>query len=392
MITRRQRGCPTDGELRFAIEADDTSMSSVRAHIDQCAACQERGEELRAAADWSTQAIAGLAEDGGDPDVNLAYNRFRTLAAGGPVADSAGGSRMGQLFAARSMRAATAVVATIAVVVAVTFTPMRTMADDFLNQFRVQKFAAVTIPMDMLAPLEGLAGAELGEGDMQGFQDALGQLGALDTTFEFDEHNLPDPITLEEAEAQFGDIDEPDDLPAGFDSAPNAYLTEAGSASYEMDTATAQMFIDALNLPIYSLPDPEQYPTLEFGVDVPAGAVLEYQNEAGERIVVGQMASPSLQFPDGLDMNALREDILQFPGLPADLVAQLRAIDDWESTLIIPVPEGAESEDVTINGEPGLLITHELGSAILWEKDGILYGVIGQVSDDEVRDVADSMQ
>jgi hypothetical protein len=299
---------------------------------------------------------------------------------------------MGQLFATRSMRAATAVVATIAVVVAVTFTPMRTMADDFLNQFRVQKFAAVTIPMDMLAPLEGLAGADLSEGDMQGFQDALGQLGALDTTFEFDEHALPDPVTLEEAEAQFGDIAEPDDLPAGFDSAPNAYLTEAGSASYALDNATAQTFIDALNLPIYSLPDPEQYPTLEFGVDVPAAAALEYQNEAGERIVVGQMASPSLQIPDGLDMNALREDFLQFPGLPSDLVAQLRAIDDWESTLIIPVPEGAESENITINGEPGLLITHELGSAILWEKDGILYGVIGQVSDDEVRDVADSMQ
>jgi anti-sigma factor RsiW len=392
MITRRQRGCPTDGELRFAIESDDTAMSSVRAHIDQCAACHARSAELRDAADWSTRAISGLAGDGGEPDVNLAYNRFRTLAAGGSVADSAGGSRMGQLFAARSMRAATAVVATLAVVVAVTFTPMRTMADDFLNQFRVQKFAAVTIPMDMLAPLEGLAGADLSEGDMQGFQDALGQLGELDTTFEFDEHNLPDPITLEEAEAQFGDIEEPGDLPDGFDNAPNAYLSEAGSASYEMDTATAQMFIDALNLPIYSLPDPEQYPTLDFGVDVPAGAVLEYQNAAGERIVVGQMASPSLQIPDGLDMNALREDILQFPGLPSDLVAQLRAIDDWESTLIIPVPEGAESEDITINGEPGLLITHELGSAILWEKDGILYGVIGQVSDDEVRDVADSMQ
>ncbi|HYI15751.1 MAG TPA: DUF4367 domain-containing protein, partial [Thermomicrobiales bacterium] len=108
--------------------------------------------------------------------------------------------------------------------------------------------------------------------------------------------------------------------------------------------------------------------------------------------VVGQMASPSLNIPDGINMDALREDILQFPGLPADLVAQLRAIDDWESTLIIPIPEGATSDDITINGEPGLLIEHNLGSAVLWEKDGILFAVIGQVSDDEVRDIADSMQ
>ena len=40
----------------------------------------------------------------------------------------------------------------------------------------------------------------------------------------------------------------------------------------------------------------------------------------------------------------------------------------------------------------GLLITAEEGSAILWQKDGILYAVAGQVSADAVRDVADSMQ
>jgi anti-sigma factor RsiW len=72
-------------------------------------------------------------------------------------------------------------------------------------------------------------------------------------------------------------------------------------------------------------------------------------------------------------------------------VAQLRAIDDWENTLIIPIPEGAESDDVTVNGEPGLLIEHDLGTAVLWEEDGILYAVVGQVSADEVQDIADSM-
>jgi len=391
-MNRRHRGCPTDGELRIALDADDATASPIRDHANQCAACHERLTQMQATADWSSQMIAGLAVDRGEPDVNLAYNRFRTQVAGGPVTERAGGSRMGQFFATGTMRAASAAVAVVAVVVAITFTPMRTVADDFLNQFRVQKFAAVTIPMDTFAPLQMLAGTSFDDEDAQGMMDAFDQFGVLDTTFEFDEHGMPDPLTLEDAEAQFGDIDEPSDLPDGYASGPTAYLTEAGSASYSIETETAQAMIDALNLPIYSLPDPEQYPMLEFGADIPAAALLEYQNDAGERIVVGQMASPSLNFPDGLDMNALREDILQFPGLPADLVAQLRAIDDWESTLIIPVPEGAETDDISINGEPGLLITHELGSAILWEKDGILFAVIGQVSDDDVREVADSMQ
>lgn len=299
---------------------------------------------------------------------------------------------MGQLFATRPMRAASAFVAVIAVIAAVTLSPMRTVADDFLNQFRVQKFAAVTIPMDMVSPLQSAMMDSMSEEDKARLKDELGNLGAFDTSFEFDMENLPASMTLEEAEAVFGEIDTPDDLPDGFDDAPNAYVTEAGSASYALDTANAQSMIDALNLPIYSLPDAAAYPTLEFGANIPAAAMLEYQDADGKRVVVGQMISPTLDIPDGVDMDALREDILRFPGLPADLVAQLRAIDDWESTLIIPVPEGADSENITINGEPGLLIEHALGSAVLWEKDGMLFAVIGQVAEDEVREIADSMQ
>jgi len=299
---------------------------------------------------------------------------------------------MGQLFERQSMRAASALVAVVAVVAAMTFTPMRTVADDFLNQFRVQTFAAVTIPMDMISPLQSAALDGMSEEDKQRFEDELNQLGAFDTTFEFSKDNLPAPTSLDEAEALFGVIDAPDDLPDGFDGAPNAYLSEAGTASYALDTANAQALIDELGLPIYALPDPALYPTLEFGANVPAAAILEYTNDDGKKIMVGQMASPTLDIPDGVDMDALREEILRFPGLPTDLVAQLRSIEDWETTLIIPIPEGATSDDITINGEPGLLIEHTLGSAVLWEKDGVLYAVIGQVSGDEVRDIADSMQ
>ena len=298
---------------------------------------------------------------------------------------------MGRLFERRAFRAASAVAAVVAVVVAVTFTPMRTVADDFLNQFRVQKFAAITIPMDMVTPLESTMFDSMTAEDKQQLHDQLEQLGAFDTTFTFDQDNLPAPVTPDEAEALYGEFDTPDDLPDGFDGAPNAYVTEAGSASYALDVANAQALIDEIGLPIYALPDPAVVPTLEFSANIPAAVVLEYTNASGEKVIAGQMASPSLNIPNGINMNDLREEILRFPGLPADLVAQLRAIDDWENTLIVPIPEGATSDDVTINGEPGLLIEHELGSAILWERDGILYAVIGQVSADDVEDIADSM-
>lgn len=392
MKIRRHRGCPTDGELRLSLDTEDAVASSVQTHIGQCADCLQRMDAIKRDAAQSARAVSALSTEPADVDVTRAYSRFRTGMAGQPAGAISGGSRMGQLFAMRSMRAASAVVAVLAVVVAVTFSPMRTMADDFLNQFRVQKFAAVTIPMDMLSPLQSVATAGMSDEEKQQLHDELSQLGAFDTTFQYDEEHLPASMTLDEAEAQFGNIDEPDDIPDGFGSEPEAYLTEAGSASYSLNTAEAQDLIDQLGLPIFSLPNPEQYPTLTFTANIPAAAVLEYTNPDGERIVVGQMASPTLDIPDGVDMDALREEFLRFPGLPADLVAQLRSIDDWESTLIIPIPEGATSENITINGEPGLLIEHSLGSAVLWEKDGVLHAVIGQVSADAARDVADSTQ
>ncbi|MFW6075919.1 MAG: DUF4367 domain-containing protein, partial [Chloroflexota bacterium] len=66
---------------------------------------------------------------------------------------------------------------------------------------------------------------------------------------------------------------------------------------------------------------------------------------------------------------------------------------DWESTLIVPVPEEASSSDVTVDGQPGLLITKDddSGAVVLWEDDGQLYVVAGTESGDTLLDVASSL-
>ncbi len=391
MNIARRRGCPTDGELRLAIQEDCSVESAVQSHLDSCGSCRQTFHALNDAATTSSHALSALTSESTSVNVDMAYARFRSAMATQSQREVSGG-RMRQLFERRSMRTVSAFVAIIAVVLTVSLSPMRTVADDFLNQFRVQKFAAVTIPMDMISPIQSAALSGLTDADKQRLEEEFNKLGAFDTTFPYDKDSLPAPVTLDEAEAQFGDIDAPDDLPDGFDAVPNAYLTEAGSASYALNTANAQALIDSLGLPIYSLPDADVFPTLEFTANVSAAAILEYQDADGKKIIVGQMASPTLDIPEGVNMDDLREEILRFPGLPTDLVAQLRSIEDWETTLIIPIPEGATSDDITINGEPGLLIEHALGSAVLWEKDGVLYAVIGQASDDEIRKVADSMQ
>lgn len=298
---------------------------------------------------------------------------------------------MNRLWNARGMRGGISVLVALAVLMVVVATPARGLADGVLGRFRVQKFAAVTIPMDVVQQLQSGVG-NLSDTDKQALKQQFDKLGTFNTTLGM--QSARQVASIDEARAQYGNLNVPGQLPAGFDVAPTVYVSDAGTASYTLNTAEAQGLIDRLGLPIYSLPDAAQYPSLTFNLNVPKAAVLDYQNAAGQRLLVGQMASPTLTTPDGVDMNLLREDLLGLPGLPTDLVAQLRAIDNWQNTLIIPVPQGARTDDITMNGEPALYIEggNGEGSVVLWQKGGVLYVVAGQVSRDALLATADALQ
>lgn len=292
----------------------------------------------------------------------------------------------------RVPRAVTAIGAALAIVLLLAISPMRTVADDFLSQFRVQKFHAITVSMDDFAPMAVMfAGSLLGE-DLDDLKADLDMLGTFETTFNFEDASALEPMNLDEARAAYGDFAVPGNLPAGFTADPQAYVTEAGTASYTVDVARLNDLVRRIGLPIDSLPDPETHPNLTFTLNAPAAVALAYTSETGDVLVAGQMESPWLTIPEGVDMDALREDILRFPGLPDDFVEELRSIEDWENTLIIPIPEGATSRDVTINGDPGLLIESDEGSVVLWEDSGVLFGVAGQVAGDDALNVAKSMR
>jgi hypothetical protein len=68
----------------------------------------------------------------------------------------------------------------------------------------------------------------------------------------------------------------------------------------------------------------------------------------------------------------------------------LRAVKDWQHTLIIPVPSGATTSNETVQGSPALLIKSDQGQVVLWQKDGILH-MVGTNGDASVMSVADSL-
>ncbi len=134
-------------------------------------------------------------------------------------------------------------------------------------------------------------------------------------------------------------------------------------------------------------------------------AVVQYYEDGGAaagetvlaaglpRLIVAQGKPPVVQ-SDGVTVEQLQQYLLAQPGISPALAAQIRAIKDPSSTLPIPIPvDLGASKQVTVQGVSGIFVGDStgLGSAVIWQKDGIVYGVAGTLGEAEIMAVANSL-
>ena len=111
-------------------------------------------------------------------------------------------------------------------------------------------------------------------------------------------------------------------------------------------------------------------------------------------LVVGQAKAPTVS-SDGVTVDELRGYLLSQPGISPQLAAAIRAIGDPSSTLPVPVPaELAISHAVTVQGVQGLYVGDNTGiaSAVIWQKDGMMFEVIGSFTESQALSIANSMR
>lgn len=131
-------------------------------------------------------------------------------------------------------------------------------------------------------------------------------------------------------------------------------------------------------------------------------AVVQYFEDAGAsrvtagipKLIVAQGKPPVVR-SDGVTVDELLDYLLAQPGISPQLAAQLRAIKEPSSTLPIPIPvDLGSSKQVTVQGTSGIFVGDStgLGSAVIWEKDGIVYGVAGTLTEAELMAVANSLR
>jgi hypothetical protein len=111
-------------------------------------------------------------------------------------------------------------------------------------------------------------------------------------------------------------------------------------------------------------------------------------------LIVGQAKGPTVS-SDRVTVDELRSYLLSQPGVSPQLAAAIRAIGDPSSTLPVPVPaELAISHPVTVQGVQGLYVGDNTGiaSAVIWQKDGMMFEVIGSFNESQALAIANSMR
>lgn len=373
-----------DGLLRAYLDEQATpeQKRKIDEHLRGCATCRQRLDRLAARRNAAAEAMSGLQpSQPSAPHPVLALARFRQQFRIHERQERRASAMKRQTHWGRWKPLWIGLAVMMIASLFIFYPPLRTAASDFLGVFRVRKFVAVPINVSAL--------------ENPTFTNLLESA--------FSEHITPvrepgPPVavaTVDEASHAMGFVVRlPSALPQGYGAQPNMSIQDSFAFRGRVDMNYVLAIRDALGKS--DVPVPASLDGAVLDVTVPKIFAANYVSERGPLAVV-QAVSPEIQLPPNLDLQQIGEFGLRLAGIPEAQARAMAASIDWANTLIIPVPLGyASYEEVSVAGTRAVLLSDsaagESGHRILvFEKDGVVYGLEGPVSAQELLAAAESM-
>ena len=394
--------CPDLGALRASLDDAPGTPAPPHDHVPGCASCADTLAELQRNAELAAPAIALTAP--ADPPspaaVEDALTRFEQRRARLAAAATATAPALADVPApiplpgrgpvarlgARARGVAAGLVAAL-VLTGLLVTPGgRAAAAGFLAQFRSQRFEVVSLDPGQSSQVADVVGGLVQTGVFTGDARQLSGLGEPEVVAGLDEAARVAGFAVSAVD--------PAALPAGVERTPQRVLvTRARETRLTFDRDRALAYLRGHGRPDARLP--ERYDGTQLVVQVPAAVVQQFAGRDGvPALLVGKAGTVGLTTEGGASLEELREVVLGLPGLPAETVAQLRAVGDWRTTLPLPVPsDQVRSRPATVDGAEAVSFADQSGrlNALLWQRGGHIWGVAGVIDSDEALDVADSL-
>ena len=388
--------------LRRYVDDADSLLSYEKEHVLGCARCRARLESSYENARVSAQALS--LDD--DVDVGFARHTLSTrLFDAGRRPAAIDHVKTNQLNLAgfgttNVARWSAAAIVLAAAAVLLTATPLRIYAQNFLTIFQPQQFHAVGLTATDISRLRALP-------DLEAF-------GSM--------HGTPHPHFTEftdlqkAANASGTAIAQAAYLPPSIPSLRSYHVSKAVSASFTFSAAKTRAFARRKGITLPPMTSRLNGATLTASVGPVVVQVAGRQRtidvnrarghrpfQVNERdlrslpadaIVITQAQAPTV-VSSGATVSEIESYLLSIPGVPADLAAQIRSIRDLNQT--VPVPYRIDKETaqkVTVQGMQGLLVGDNtgVGSGVVWQKNGTVYGVAGPFTASEILKVANSLK
>jgi len=194
------------------------------------------------------------------------------------------------------------------------------------------------------------------------------------------------------------------DLPSGTTATPSYAVVSGTVVSFTFNAALARAAASRAGGQLPPMPQGLDGSTLtvsiapavvvSYGLDLAAlyqGGGLPSGSTA---LVVVASRTPTVS-STGVTAQQLENYLLSLPGIPASVVAEIRAIGDPAQTVPVPIPvDLASASTVDVNGARGLLVgdSTQLGSVVLWQHNGVVYAVAGTLSSDQVLGIARTLR
>ena len=352
---------PTDGTLRRLLDEPDGVADADREHVAGCRVCLSG---LAAAQQDAAVAGAALAVH---PSVDADRSWHRLSRA---IAVEEGRRAPAAASAHRWRPALRSPVVAAAIVVALLTGAGAAAAADWLQIFRTEKIAPVTVTQT----------------DMVALPD-LSAYGDLTVTEEPGVHEVVDAAAAEKATGL--SVPRVSLLPMGVMGEPTFQVGRRVSAVFTFSATKAAQAAAAAGeaLP----PPPPGLDGSQFRLVAGPGLAAVWPEARGVPALVVARAVAPTGYSSGIPFQTARDYLLSLPGLPQGVASQLRSFSGDGTTLPLPVAAGRmTSSAAEVGGVPATLLRSRDGvlAAVVWVDHGVVTAVAGSLSADEVLSVA----
>ncbi|MEV6304411.1 hypothetical protein AB0M02_33740 [Actinoplanes sp. NPDC051861] len=350
---------PSDGTLRRLVDEPAGVADTDREHVAGCAVCLSALSETQRDAEFAGAALHHEVT----PDADAAWLRLSGALAAGAPAPAVDRAPRWRARLSRPVIAAAAVVALLTGATAAA-------ATDWLQIFRTEQIAPVTIRQADLLRLPDLSG-----------------YGDLTLTEPARIREVPDAATARSATGL--SVPEVGELPRGVSGEPTFHTGARVSAEFTFSAEKAAASASAAG---HTLPPvPPGLDGSRFRLTAGPGVAAVWSEDRGvPALFVGRAVAPTA-YSSGVPFATARDYLLSLSGLPEDVASQLRQFSGDGRTLPVHVmAEELTSSTADVNGTPATVFASrdEVLAAVVWIAGGVVTAVAGPLSTDEVLTVA----